>query len=340
MTIKEIADIVGVSATTVSNVIHGKAKEVSPATVEKIQKALEEYQYTPNISARNLASNKSKIIGVIMKSHHEHETNRFIDPFISELLGDIEVCASRMGYYVMVYTSRNIQEIKNYIISWNIDGMVMVGFVAEEIRSVQEVCARPMALIDVYGFCGEENCVSIGLEDRNGMYSLTQYVISCGHRKIAFLADNDTNLDHERRIGFRQAMEEAGLETEPEDFIRIVPAGYYEIANMDEIYHKSFGYTAMMCVSDYYAALVLNGLKDRGRRVPEDISVTGFDDNYLARFVRPALTTVRQDMGQKGKTAVECLCDMMEKPGDKRCRSIVLPTKLVVRDSVRTIGLD
>lgn len=334
MTIKEIAEILGVSATTVSNVIHGKAKEVSPATVERIQKALEEYKYTPNISARNLASNKSKIIGVIMKSHHGHEYNRFIDPFISELLGGIERCADRTGYYVMVYSSQDVQEIKNYIISWNIDGMVMVGFVAEEIRSIQEVCARPMALIDVYGSCKEENCISIGLEDRYGMYSLAQYVISCGHRKIAFLADNDTNLDHERKLGFRQAMEEAGLMAEPEDFIRIVPAGYYEIANMDEIYRRSFGYTAMMCVSDYYAALVLNGLKDRGRKVPEEISVTGFDDNYLARFVRPALTTVRQDMWQKGKTAVESLCEMIENPGDKRCRNIVFPTEVVARDSV------
>lgn len=336
-TIKEIADIVGVSATTVSNVIHGKVKQVSPAMVEKIRKALEEYGYTPNISARNLASNKSKIIGVIMKSHHGHECNRFIDPFISELLGEIERCANKMGYYVMVYASQDIQELKNYIISWNIDGMVMVGFVAEEIRAVQAVCRRPMALIDVYGFSGMENCIGIGLKDRDGMYLLARYVISCGHRKIAFLADNDTNLDHERRIGFVQAVEEAGLKAEPEDFVRIIPAGYYQIANMDEIYSRSFRYTAMMCCSDYYAALVLNGLKDRGRKVPEDISVTGFDDNYLARFVRPALTTVRQDMGQKGRAAVESLCAMMETPGEKYSRNIVLPTELVIRDSVGMI---
>lgn len=338
ITIKEIAGIVGVSTTTVSNVIHGKAKEVSPATVEKIQKVLKEYNYTPNISARNLASNRSRIIGVIMKSHHEYENNRFVDPFVSELLGGVLKRANQNGYSVMVYNTWDIQELKRYIMSWNMDGMVMVGFVAEEIYSIQAVCNRPMAIIDVYDYLDMENCISIGLEDRKGMYHMVKHVISCGHKKIAFLADNDINVDHERRIGFQRAMSEAGLEAGEREFIKIIPGDYHLLVNMDEIYQRSFSYTALVCVSDYYAVHVMNGLKDRGRSIPDDISITGFDDSYLSRFVRPALTTVRQDVEQKGKTAVEHLCAMIENPEERSYRNVVFPTELVIRDSIRKIA--
>ncbi len=337
ITIKEIAGIVGVSTTTVSNVIHGKAGEVSPATVEKIKKILNEYHYTPNISARNLARNKSGIIGVIIKVPYEVEHNRFRDPFFGELLGAIEKRANEKAYYIMVYTAHDIQKVKNFITSWNMDGMVLVGFVKDEIYSIQEVCRRPMAIIDVYNILHIENCVNIGLDDREGMYGIVKYILSCGHRKVAFLADNDMNLDHERYLGYEKAMREAGIFPKPEDFIRIIPAEGNEISNLDEIYRLSFDYTAFAAASDYYAALILNDLCDRGRKVPEDISVTGFDDNYTARIVRPALTTVRQDMTQRGIAAFDHVCAMIENPQMRQYKNIVFPAEVVIRDSVKKI---
>ncbi len=337
ITIKEIAGIAGVSTTTVSNVIHGKTKEVSPATVERIQRVLEKYHYTPNISARNLASNKSGIIGVIMKRYRDMENNRFVDPFVSELLGGIESSAKEKGYYVMVYTACDIQELKKLIMSWNMDGMVMVGFVRDEIYSIQEVCRRPMAIIDVYNTLRMENCINIGLEDGEGMYRVVQYIISCGHKKIGFLSDNDTNLDHERYLGYERAMRESGIFVKPEDFIHIVPAEKNQVANLEEIYKRSFEFTALACVSDYYAALILNELQDRGRKVPEDVSITGFDDNYMSQIVRPALTTVRQDAEKRGQAAVEYLCAMIEEPEKRQYRSRIFPAELVIRDSVRKI---
>lgn len=337
ITIKEIAGIAGVSTTTVSNVIHGKSGEVSPATVEKIERVLKEYHYTPNISARNLARNKSGIIGVIIKVPYKVEHNRFRDPFVGELLGSIEQCANEKAYYVMVYTSHDVQNVKNFITSWNMDGMVLVGFIKDEIYAIQEVCRRPMAILDVYDILHIENCVNITLKDREGMYSLVKYILSCGHRKIAFLADNDMNLDHERYLGYEKAMREAGVFPKPEDFIRIIPAERNEISNLEEIYRRSFDYTAFAATSDYYAALVLNDLSDRGRRVPDDISITGFDDNYIARIVRPALTTVSQDVTQRGIAAFEQVRSMIENPQMRQYKNIVFPTDVVIRSSVKTL---
>ena len=335
ITLKEIAEIAGVSIATVSNAIHGKMDEVSPATAEKIQKIVEEYQYIPNISARNLASNRSKIIGVVLRSYYGQKNNRFQDSFISELLGSIENYARERGYYVMVYTAHDIQKLRNYIMSWNMDGLIMVGFIDGEIYSIQAAYKRPMAIIDVYDYFDVENCISIGLEDREGMYNIIQYILSCGHKKIAFVSDKDNNVDHERYLGYQRAMCKAGIEVGKMDFIRVIPTNENKIANMDEIYQRSFEYTALACVSDHYAALILNELQDRGRKVPEDISITGFDDSDEAQIVRPALTTVRQNIAEKGKMAVEKLCDMIEDPEKREYKNITFTTELVVRNSVK-----
>ena len=338
ITLKEIAEIAGVSIATVSNAIHGKMDEVSPATAEKIQKIVEEYQYIPNISARNLASNRSKIIGVVLRSYYGQKNNRFQDSFISELLGSIENYARERGYYVMVYTAHDIQKLRNYIMSWNMDGLIMVGFIDGEIYSIQAAYKRPMAIIDVYDYFDVENCISIGLEDREGMYNIIQYILSCGHKKIAFVSDKDNNVDHERYLGYQRAMCKAGIEVGKMDFIRVIPTNENKIANMDEIYQRSFEYTALACVSDHYAALILNELQDRGRKVPEDISITGFDDSDEAQIVRPALTTVRQNIAEKGKMAVEKLCDMIEDPEKREYKNITFTTELVVRNSVKKMS--
>ena len=105
ITIKELADILGMSTTTVSNVIHGKTREVSQGTIERVEQALQQYDYVPNISARNLAQNKSKIIGLAMKARQDKYTNFIKDPFVSELVGGIEKTVRRLGYFMMTQTS-------------------------------------------------------------------------------------------------------------------------------------------------------------------------------------------------------------------------------------------
>lgn len=338
ITIKEIAGMLNVSTTTVSNVVHGKTKEVSPATVERIRKVLDEYHYTPNISARNLASSRSKIIAVIIKHYHDLDNNRLKDPFVSELLGAIEKCVRSKGYYLMVYTSGNLQEIRDFIMSWNTDGLVMVGFIEGEIYAIQEVCRRPMAIIDVYDTLQIESCINIRLEDQKSMYNMVRYLIRQGHKKIAFLADNDANLDHKRFLGYEEAMREAGLDGGIENFIILDPKTKESLQNVDLIYEKSFEYTAFACVSDYYAALISYELQKRGRRIPEDISITGFDDNYFAQLVRPALTTVHQDVTAKAETAIDKLLGMIEDPRKRHQETVVFTTEIVVRDSVKNLN--
>ena len=315
VTIKEMAQELGVSTTTVSNVIHGKTKEVSPANIERIQKILKKYDYTPNINARNLASKRSKIIGFLIKSKQNKIVNRFEDPFIGGILGAIERHVRQKGYYLMVYAVDDVHQVQQFTMSWNMDGLITSGFVEGDIRYLKERFKNPIAIIDDYDTNGLGNCANIRIEDEQAEYLLTKYVISCGHRKLAFLADNLVNLDKIRFQGFCRALN-AG---EPQ--------------NMDEIYEKSFSYTALLCASDYYAVHIENMLLDRGRKIPEEISIAGFDDVPISRIVRPALTTVRQDIQAKGIAAVEELLKLIE--GESEDKIVQLGTELVIRDSVK-----
>lgn len=336
ITIKEIANMLGISTTTVSNVIHGKTGEVSPSTVERVKKMLVEYDYVPNINARNLAQNKSKIIGLAMMSRKDKYENMIKDPFAGELIGAIENAIRANGYYMMIYISDMLNEIMTCVSQWNADGLILLGMRGDDCILLKKRFHKPMVFIDGYFVDGIADCVNIGLADAKGGYDMTRYLIAKGHRRIAFVADNCVGVDYERFMGYRKATREAGLEQREEDLIMIRPAEDEIETSLAEIYRMSENYTALFCASDYYAAMLLNYLCDHGKRVPEDISIVGYDDNLYSRIVRPAITTVHQDVTQKGILAVDNLVSQLrgQVAAEKK---IKLGVDLVFRDSVQNV---
>lgn len=336
ITIKEMAQMLGTSTTTVSNVIHGKTGEVSQGMVEKVERLLKEYEYVPNINARNLAKDKSKIIGVAMKYRKDKYQNFFTDPFTSELLGGIEECIRANGYFMMMYLSDDITEILKHVFTWNADGLLLFGMVGDDCMRIHKKYKKPRVYIDCYFDHQIVDYVNIGIDDEKAVYDITNHLIRKGHRRISFVADNCMGVDAHRYAGFCRAMREAGLSCSEEDFFMLRPGeGEIEIS-LNELYDYASAYTALVCASDYYAAMIMNEFQDRGMRVPEDISVTGFDDNWFSRMVRPMMTTVHQDGEMRGKKAVEVLISMLnnEKPEKNK---ILLPHEIVERDSVRNL---
>lgn len=337
VTIKDMAEILGLSTTTVSNVIHGKTSEVSQKTVERVESLLEEYEYVPNISARNLAQNRSGIIGVALKSRRDKYENIIADPFFSELIGVLEKEIRSRGYYMMLYTSDDIGEILRDVSAWSVDGMILIGMLHDDYIRIRSKYKKPMVLIDSYAPRDVMEYVNIGLQDEEGGYLVAKYLLENGHRRIAFLADNVEGVDYIRYLGYRRAMKEYGLEIGADDLMIIRPGMIERESSLNEIYRMSKDYTAFLCCSDYYAVTLMNYLSERGVRIPEDLSFTGFDDNMMARIVRPALTTVGQDVNKKGRLAVEYLGKMLqgETPEENNC---LLPVKLVIRKSVRNLN--
>lgn len=329
--------MLGISTTTINNVIHGKTGEVSKATIEKVQKMLEEYEYVPNMNARNLAKNKSKIIGVAMKARKEKYDNALKDSYFGELIGAIEKSIRESEYFMMLYVSDDLREILKYVSTWNVDGLILLGMLGDDCIMLKKKFKNPMVFIDSY-FCQDVmEYVNVGLEDTKGSYEITKYLLQCGHRKIAYLADNCIGVDQERLIGYKMAIEEYGISYQEEDFFLISPGEKEITSSFAEIYRNASQYTAIFCSSDYYAAFIINYLKDQGKNIPEDISVVGFDDNHYAQLVRPALTTVHQDVAQKGEIAVEKLLALIQGETIEESK-IILPVKLVIRDSVKKIN--
>lgn len=335
VTIKELANILGISTTTVSNVIHGKMSEVSLATVEKVQKLLEEYDYTPNINARNLAQNRSKIIGMALFSNEDKYKNIVADPFFGSLVGAIEKEVRKNNYFFMLYVSDDISEIIRYVSSWNVDGLITVGMNRDEYLKIRGRYKKPIVLIDSYAPKDIMDYVNVGLDDEGGGYIMTKYLIENGHRKIAFICDNLEGVDYMRYRGFKKAVGEAGIVFDKKNLIIISPVEGETAVSMSEVYEAAQRVTAMFCCSDNYALQVTNELFARGMDVPGDVSIAGFDDNIFAKVCRPALTTVYQDVDRKGTVAVEKLMAMLR--GEENPKDEILPVKIVVRDSVRKL---
>lgn len=336
ITIKEIAKQLNMSTTTVSNVIHGKTKEVSPKTIERVEQFLKKVDYVPNISARNLAQNESKIIGFAMKARADKYSNLLTDPFVSEVVGGIEETIRKAGYFMMIYISSDTDEIMRHVSTWNVDGLLLFGMLDDDGIRVSEKYKKPIVCIDTYSIEGLKHFTNIGLEDEKGTYDMVSYLIECGHRKIAFLSDNMKGVDFARFTGYRRALEDNGIEFEEKDFFKILPHESQVEQSLNELAERAKEYTAIMCVSDLYAVMMMSKFHDIGIRVPEDISIAGFDDNLLGKLHRPALTTVHQDVKKKGVIAAETLIDII-KGNIGASNQIQLPTQLVIRDTVKIV---
>ena len=336
ITIKEIAKQLNMSTTTVSNVIHGKTGEVSDDTKKKVQDFLNKVDYVPNISARNLAQNESKIIGLALKARADKYENLIMDPFVSVLIGGVEETIRNAGYFMMLYISSDTAEIMRHVSTWNVDGLILFGMLNDDGIRVSEKYKKPIVCIDTYSIEGLKHFTNVGLDDEQGAYEMASYLISQGHKRIAFLSDNQSGVDLARLNGYRKALEGAGLKYSESNFLRIRPRTEEIEESLSEICDRAKDYTAIMCVSDLYAVTLMAALKDRGILVPDDISITGFDDNMLGQLYRPALTTVHQDVKQKGIVAASTLLSQLR--DEKTPNQIVLPIHLVIRDTVKKIG--
>ncbi len=337
ITIKEIAKQLQLSTTTVSNVIHGKTGEVSADTIERVQKFLDEVEYIPNINARNLAQNESKIIGVAFKTQPDKYDYILADPFVSELLGSIEKRIREAGYFMMLYISDDIAEIMRYVSTWNVDGLLLYYMLDDDGMRVSKKYSKPIVCIDNYDVRGLEHYINIGLEDEQGAYDMVKYLIECGHRRIGFLSDNRIGVDLARFRGYRRALEDNGIEYSDRNFFMLHPRNDEIAGSFDRLCRQAEEFTAVFCVSDLYAARFMAALKDRGFKIPEDISIAGFDDNIFAEIVRPQLTTMHQDVEERGRIVVDTLLRAIHGEEIPE-RQFIQKTRLVVRDSVRKLN--
>lgn len=334
-TIKDIAKIVGVSCTTVSNVIHGKPGRVSADTIKKINQAIKDLGYVPNMSARSLVSNSSKVIAVINHVVTSENKNFMEDPFHSIFIGSIESRLRENGYYLMLRTVKTSDDLNFFLRNWNLDGLILNGVYEDDFFDILTNINIPIVLIDSY--VSNSNICNVGLEDFNGGYLATKYLIDHGHKNIAFASPfiKYTGVVSERFEGYKKALKEANIQLNT-DIIFEQELDTDTTISLGESLSKRDDITAIFATADILAAGIMTGIKKAGKSVPEDISIIGFDDINLCNLISPNLTTIHQDAPLKGELAVNYIIDKLEGKTISN-KETILPVKIVERESVATL---
>jgi LacI family transcriptional regulator len=333
--IKEVAAEAGVSIATVSYVINNKSGEsLSAETVERVLAAVKKLNYVPNLSGRILANNKSNLIGVVVPQTEPNKEFMFSNPFYSEFLSSFEYTARINGYHVLI-SGTNADE--NYIQvarKRNLDGIVILGVNAKDEQRELEGADIPIVMVDSY--VKSNHFSTLGTDDRYGGFIATKYLIDKGHKNIAFVTGSvsEDSVNFERLNGYRDALEESGLRyKESYVFTGNVDYSYGEEA-ANEIKLQKEELTAVFCTADILAMGMMKGLRRNGIKVPEDISVIGFDDVFIAKTTDPALTTIKQNVAAKGEKAAKMIIGLatLQLKGKQ---NYVIPVEVVERESVR-----
>lgn len=327
--IADIADELGVSTATVSNVIHGKTKKVSGETMKRVQKLLEERQYIPSMAGILLAQNNSKMIGVVIHDHEKYGGHTLEDPFICASLNALAKEIERAGKFLMLKVTDQWNEIPRFASMWNMEGMVLIGYCEQDYKKLREQMHIPFVVCDGY-MKSSGNLVNIEINHQDGGAQVGRYLRSKGHKAVLCIADNRLCMDMERYMGLKSEIPDAELMVIPME--QEVRTAFY-MEHLEEIKK----YSAVFAVSDYYAMDFILFLNRAGISVPEEMSVVGFDDVRECEKFVPALTTVKQDQEQRAALADELLSRLRD--GTCRDQNVKLPVSLIERDSVREVKM-
>ncbi|MGN0374916.1 MAG: LacI family DNA-binding transcriptional regulator [Butyrivibrio sp.] len=325
VTISDIAEELGLSTATVSNVIHGKTKKISDETVKRVQALLEERRYIPSMAGILLAQNSSGIIGVFVNDHEKYEGHTLEDVFIASSLNYLSSEIEAHGQFMMVKKAKEPEEILQFASMWNMDGLVVIGFCDQDYTYLRDHMRIPFVVYD--GFCeNPQRIVNITIDNFDGGFQVGDYFRQKGHQCALCVADNEICVDLERMEGFAKGFEGGNVER------MIIPMCKEERWNFYQREIERFRrVSAIFAVSDYYAIELMHFLIENGFRIPEDISVAGFDDIPLCEMIYPTLTTVKQDGALRAKLAIDKLQELKEDRISET--TITLPVTLVERNS-------
>ena len=333
ITLKEIAQEAGVSMTTVSNVLNGNSGRVSTDTAERIQAIMKKSGYVPNQAARSLAQRESHIIAVIVQASPGE--NIFRNPYTAEYVGALTLELQQNGYYPLIRFSDNYKEIDADLRGWNVAGVIFSGAYNRHLHTLRSLTDIPTFFTDCYVRIPGAN--HVGMDDDAGGQLAGEYLIRMGHRRIGFLGNNvdESDVDRHRLEGFRAGLAEGGVEL-ADDFILRNREALFPPEPLRKIMELPDRPTAFFCTSDLAAVQLMQAFSQLGFRVPDDVSVLGFDDLPLATQVQPALTTLAQDISQKAHLVVDMLLRHIRQRALAPERTL-LGTWLVERQSVRRL---
>lgn len=339
VTLKQIAAEAGVTPMTVSNVIHQNYARVSPATVEKVQAIIDKYNYVPNMAARSLVGKSSKLVALMLPLWFADTPSLLFNPYVGQMVGALDMFIRKAGYYTMLCSFQNLDQALSFQRNWQIEGSILVLPHRDEIthRLVEET-VTPLVVIDRRFDDIAMN--SVTLDDVNGGYLATKYLLERGHRRIGFACPGhlaDSTVLQDRHDGFVWAMKECGVEPNGKWLFENYQQREGGLRLGQELLKMGDRPTALVSTEDIMACGVIQSLIQAGWSLPRDLSVVGFDDSTPAEIITPALTTVRQDVTLKAKKAFEMLLEAIGNDDRRVNRFFKLEVSMTERASVQAI---
>jgi LacI family transcriptional regulator len=329
---KDIAKKAGVSKATVSRVIN-KTKPVSKAVREKVEKVINEYNYKPSSVARSLAKSETKVIGLIIPD--------ISNTFYSVLVEGISHTAHSKGYNVFLCNTFRDHDLEIeflYLLEEKeVDAIILTTFhTTKEQKEFIRNFHKPVVTVN-REFIGKglPKVPNIDIDNFQAAYDAVSYLVNTGHKKIGIIrAEQQDQTCIDRLNAYKQVLVDHNM---PVDESYIVGYDFHfesGYEGMMEILENEEQPDAMFCISDELATGAIRAIKDYGLRVPEDISVIGFDDIPLAKRFIPSISTVRQPIFEMGKVATDTIIKMIKGTFKKEAiEDTILSYELITRES-------
>lgn len=334
MTLKEIAQAAGVSTATVSNVINGNLHRVSADTVERVQNIIQASGYVPNQAARSLAQRESRIVAVIIQAIPNE--NIFRNPYTAEYVGALTVELYQHGYFPLIRFTDDYRDVEADLRGWNVAGAIFSGTFPRHLKNIKSLTTVPTVFTDCYFRIPGTN--HVGVDDVAGGQLAGEYLAQMGHKRLGFIANSieESDVDQHRLQGFREGLAQYDI-TLTDDFVLPTPANVYNPELLQRMLQRPDAPTAFFCASDRVAAHLIQTLNHLNYRIPDDVSVIGFDNLPTAELTHPPLTTLAQDIDQKAHLVVDMLIRHI-KQKDLAPERTLLGVWLVERQSVAKVN--
>ena len=331
ITLKAVAARVGLTPGTVSAVLNGSvaSKSIPEHTKKRIFAAASEMSYRPNYFARTLRKQKTHTIGVIAEE--------IGDAYGSMIISGVERYLRMHNYFFLTVIHRHdpklIEQYAAMLLDRGVEGLIAVDTTLPE--------SPPVPTIAVAGHRKLEGVTNLNIDQAQAAKIALRHLAELGHRKIAFIRGQSSSSDAKQRWEkIQETCQEMGIPVASERTVEMdrddaSPQMGYDFAK--QLLQQGRDFTALFAYNDVAAIGAIRALKEAGLRVPEDVSVMGFDDIREAGFYTPSLTTVRQPLGQMGEMAAEVLLDRIENQAEFKAQILVEPW-LVVRESTGKVN--
>lgn len=325
----DVARLAGVATSTVSRALSGSPL-VNEETRSRILELAASLNYTINVSARNLRRGSNRTIAVVVSDYEERRQD-LSDPFFLSMLGRLADALTDRGFNMLVarVSSQHLDTAAHYYETGLALGVIMIGQWRHH-DQLNQLAARRVPLVVWGAKLDQQLYCTVGSDNVQGGDQAVSHLIKLGRRRIVFLGDTRYSEMEQRFAGYRAALARAGIDFDP----RLQIATSFNAEDCRRVVNRMVDdgivFDAVFVVSDLLAMTAINTLRERGRSIPDEVSVVGFDDIVLASYFHPALTTVRQSIEDAAPAMVESLLAQIDgQPAPPR----QLPTRLIVRGS-------